>query len=362
MANAHSHAFQLDLRGVGERPHPGDDFWSWRTEMYRLAGSHDPDVDARGRRARLHADGGRRLRRRRRVSLRRAPARRDAVRRAQRDGDRARAGGRLGGLEIVLLPAAYHRGGAGRAPRCRPAAVLRSATSTRSWRGLDALRAWAADRRRRARRRRRAQRPRRAGRVDRGGRDYADERRSRPPRPRLASSGASWPSATPSTAARRSSCCDRRAFSGRARASCTRSTSTDRDIELLAAERLDRRHLPDDGGQPRRRLPAGAALPRRRGAARDRDRLAGPDRPVRGAARDGDARAPRAPDPVRAAGGRGRRSVGADRRQRARQPRARRARCADRDRPRLTRPGRGVASATCALALATCASSAVVRR
>jgi formimidoylglutamate deiminase len=43
MANAHSHAFQLDLRGIGERVgRPGDDFWSWRTEMYRLAGAHDP--------------------------------------------------------------------------------------------------------------------------------------------------------------------------------------------------------------------------------------------------------------------------------------------------------------------------------
>jgi formimidoylglutamate deiminase len=43
MANAHSHAFQLDLRGIGERVgRPGDDFWSWRTEMYRLAGSLDP--------------------------------------------------------------------------------------------------------------------------------------------------------------------------------------------------------------------------------------------------------------------------------------------------------------------------------
>jgi formimidoylglutamate deiminase len=43
MNNAHSHAFQLDLRGIGERPKPGDDFWSWRTEMYRLAGRHDPE-------------------------------------------------------------------------------------------------------------------------------------------------------------------------------------------------------------------------------------------------------------------------------------------------------------------------------
>jgi formimidoylglutamate deiminase len=45
MPNAHSHAFQLDLRGVGERVArgAGDDFWSWRTEMYRLAALHDPE-------------------------------------------------------------------------------------------------------------------------------------------------------------------------------------------------------------------------------------------------------------------------------------------------------------------------------
>jgi formimidoylglutamate deiminase len=45
MVNAHSHAFQRDLRGVAERPSPEgrDDFWSWRTEMFRLAGTLDPD-------------------------------------------------------------------------------------------------------------------------------------------------------------------------------------------------------------------------------------------------------------------------------------------------------------------------------
>jgi formimidoylglutamate deiminase len=47
MVNAHSHAFQIDLRGGAERPapeaHGADDFWSWRTEMYRLATTHDPD-------------------------------------------------------------------------------------------------------------------------------------------------------------------------------------------------------------------------------------------------------------------------------------------------------------------------------
>ncbi len=47
MVNAHSHAFQRDLRGVAERPAPAaptpDDFWSWRTEMFRLAAALDPD-------------------------------------------------------------------------------------------------------------------------------------------------------------------------------------------------------------------------------------------------------------------------------------------------------------------------------
>ena len=44
MVNAHSHAFQIELRGVAERPsRADDDFWSWRTEMYRLAAKHDPD-------------------------------------------------------------------------------------------------------------------------------------------------------------------------------------------------------------------------------------------------------------------------------------------------------------------------------
>ena len=44
MPNVHSHAFQRDLRGVGERSEStADDFWSWREEMYRLAGSLEPD-------------------------------------------------------------------------------------------------------------------------------------------------------------------------------------------------------------------------------------------------------------------------------------------------------------------------------
>ena len=44
MPNAHSHAFQRALRGRAERPggDRDDDFWTWRTEMFRLAGSLDP--------------------------------------------------------------------------------------------------------------------------------------------------------------------------------------------------------------------------------------------------------------------------------------------------------------------------------
>ncbi|MFZ0975908.1 MAG: hypothetical protein WAN22_27050, partial [Solirubrobacteraceae bacterium] len=46
MPNAHSHAFQRGLRGRAERPGPAgidDDFWTWRTEMFALAETLDPD-------------------------------------------------------------------------------------------------------------------------------------------------------------------------------------------------------------------------------------------------------------------------------------------------------------------------------
>src|SRR3954466_5985224 len=41
MVSAHSHAFQRDLRGIGERSE--DDFWGWRGAMYALADALDPD-------------------------------------------------------------------------------------------------------------------------------------------------------------------------------------------------------------------------------------------------------------------------------------------------------------------------------
>jgi formimidoylglutamate deiminase len=59
MVNAHSHAFQRDLRGAAERPapeaHAADDFWSWREAMYALADGHDPD-SMRAAAARVYAE------------------------------------------------------------------------------------------------------------------------------------------------------------------------------------------------------------------------------------------------------------------------------------------------------------------
>lgn len=45
MVNAHSHAFQRSLLGRTQRfQRPEDDFWSWRTNMYRSAGQLTPEV------------------------------------------------------------------------------------------------------------------------------------------------------------------------------------------------------------------------------------------------------------------------------------------------------------------------------
>ena len=115
MVNAHSHAFQRDLRGAAERPapeaHAADDFWSWREAMYALAGSHDPDS--------MRAAAGR-------VYAEMAAAGYGAVGEFhyvhhQPDGTpypdpnamaiAVAEAAREAGLEIVLLPAAYHRAG-----------------------------------------------------------------------------------------------------------------------------------------------------------------------------------------------------------------------------------------------------------
>jgi formimidoylglutamate deiminase len=146
MANAHSHAFQLDLRGIGERVgRPGDDFWSWRTEMYRLAGSHDP--------ASMRAVGDR-------VYGQMAAAGYGAVGEFhyvhhQPDGtpyDEPNAmaialaeAAVAAGLEITLLPAAYHRAGPGLEPTAGQVRFCDPSVEAFLER-VDGLRQWAAAR------------------------------------------------------------------------------------------------------------------------------------------------------------------------------------------------------------------------
>ncbi len=152
MVNAHSHAFQRDMRGAAERPAPEaaarDDFWSWRTAMFAAADRLDPermrDVAARVYREMRAAGYG-------------VVGEFHYVHH-QPDGtpyDEPNAlaqavadGARDAGLAIVLIPAAYHRNGwdgrdrppvGGQRRFCDPDVET---FLTR----VDALRAWAAGR------------------------------------------------------------------------------------------------------------------------------------------------------------------------------------------------------------------------
>jgi formimidoylglutamate deiminase len=146
MPNVHSHAFQRDLRGTGERPgRPDDDFWSWREAMYALAGRLQP-ASMREVAGRAYAEM--------------AAAGYGAVGEFhyvhhQPDGtpyDEPNAmaiavaeAAVAAGLRIVLLPAAYHRDGFARPATpgqrrfCDPSVDAFLAR-------VDALRRWAADR------------------------------------------------------------------------------------------------------------------------------------------------------------------------------------------------------------------------
>jgi formimidoylglutamate deiminase len=118
LTTAHSHAFQRALRGDAQRPGPAgtDDFWSWRTAMYRLADALTPEsIFAISRvayrelyRAGVrtvgefhyvhHQPGG--------VPYADRTLLADAVIEAARDA----------GLRIALLRVIYHRAAAGRPP------------------------------------------------------------------------------------------------------------------------------------------------------------------------------------------------------------------------------------------------------
>ena len=137
LPNAHSHAFQRALRGAGERARPGDDFWTWREAMYALADRLDPGA------MRTLA---------RQAYEQMAAAGYGAVGEFhyvhhQPDGTpypepnamahAVAEAAAAAGLTIVVLPAAYHRGGR---PRFRDAEV--EAFLARA----DGLREWAAGR------------------------------------------------------------------------------------------------------------------------------------------------------------------------------------------------------------------------
>jgi len=139
-ANAHSHAFQRGLRGGVERrdpAHPRDDFWTWRERMYALAGSLDPaslrEASERCYREMLSAgytsvaefhylhhrpDG--------------APYEDpNALAKA------VAAGAEAAGMRLLLLPAAYARGGLSR---------FRDASAGEFLARVEELRAWAEGR------------------------------------------------------------------------------------------------------------------------------------------------------------------------------------------------------------------------
>jgi formimidoylglutamate deiminase len=149
MVDGHSHAFQRALRGRAERPAPGrDDFWGWREAMYELADDLDPDrihelslatyremaaagYGLVGEFHYLHHQPG-------------GAAYGDPNAMAKAVAEAAVEAG----LDIVLLPAAYHRAGWAGADRPAQGAQRRFAdpdVETFLAR-VDDLRSWAAGR------------------------------------------------------------------------------------------------------------------------------------------------------------------------------------------------------------------------
>jgi formimidoylglutamate deiminase len=119
LVNGHSHAFQRHLRGrveVRDPAAPGDDFWSWRESMYAAAEALDP----RGMRAVAEEcfDAGRRAGYTAVGEFHYVHHRPDGTP-YEEPNELALAvidGARAAGVRIVLLMAAYARGGAGRGP------------------------------------------------------------------------------------------------------------------------------------------------------------------------------------------------------------------------------------------------------
>jgi formimidoylglutamate deiminase len=152
MVNAHSHAFQRDLRGRAERPAPeaqaADDFWSWRETMYSLAGALDPESirEVAGRAYREMAAAGYGAVGEFHYVHHRPDGR-------PYDDPNALAiavaeAGVAAGLAVVLLPAAYHRAGwdGGHLPPTPGQRRFCDSTVDDFLARVDRLRRWAAER------------------------------------------------------------------------------------------------------------------------------------------------------------------------------------------------------------------------
>ena len=326
MANVHSHAFQRDLRGVGERSERrGRRLLELARGHVRARRAARPGGHARRRRPRVPRDGGGRATApsaSSTTSITAPTARRTRSRTRWRSRWPARL--RRPASRSCCSPPPTH------AAAIRASATGRSTTTSRAW--TAAL----------ARHSRSASPPTASAPSPPTGCARS------PPTPTpttssatstRTSSRASSTSAGPSTAARRSSCCTARSFLSDRTTVVHGIHVDDRDVALLAETGTHRRHLPDHRGQPRRRALPGAAVPRRRRADRHRQRQQRGRRPVRGGPRAGDRRPPRGPHPPRPAR-RGRRPVARRGPRRARVARHR-GRRRGHGRPRPPAPARG---------------------
>jgi len=150
MPNVHSHVFQRGMRGRAERVSPatGDDFWTWRREMFAAADALTPEslmTIAQAGFAEMHAAGYGVVGEFHYVHHQRGGIpyeEPNALAQAVVHGARA------AGLPLVILPAAYHRNGwdggdrppvGGQQRFCDPDVETFLAR-------VDALRTWASDR------------------------------------------------------------------------------------------------------------------------------------------------------------------------------------------------------------------------
>jgi formimidoylglutamate deiminase len=138
MVNAHSHAFQRGLRGLGETYAKGDaqsSFWTWREEMYKLVGGmtddriyeltrqcfqemRDAGITSVGEFHYFHHDAdGKQF------------AYDEKILQAAKDV----------GIRIVLLNAYYEHGGFKRAPMTAPQKRFKTDSLEKYWNNMDAL-------------------------------------------------------------------------------------------------------------------------------------------------------------------------------------------------------------------------------